>query len=75
MAQPPRIVRLSPALYPSSAIERAREAFSHLCMVEQDSSGEDTKLTILPFEGSPPETADELLNYALCAAVVTHLSQ
>lgn len=75
MTPPPRIVRVSPGIYPASAIEKARVAFSHLCVVRLDGSGEAINLTILPFDGSPPETADELLNYALCAAVESHLSQ
>jgi len=71
---PPRAVRLSHALYPPASIEKARAAFSGLCRVEQEGSGEDVRLTIIPFEGTPPHTADEFLNYALCAAAETHLT-
>jgi len=70
----PRTVHLSQRLYPPASIDKACAAFSELCNVEQDGSGDDVRLTITPLEGSPTETADEFLNYALCAAIETHLS-
>ena len=74
MLPPPRTVYVSRGLYPQTSIDRACAAFSEHCNVEQDGSGDDVRLTITPLEGSPTETADEFLNYALCAAIETHLS-
>ena len=74
MVPPPRTVLVSQGLYPPAAIDRACAAFSELCNVEQDGSGHDVRLTIIPLEGSPAETTDEFLNYALCAAIETHLA-
>jgi len=71
--QPPRTVHLSRRLYPPASIDKACAAFSELCNVERDGSGDDVRLTIIPLEGSPAETADEFLNYALCAAIETHM--
>jgi hypothetical protein len=71
---PPRTVLLSRALYPLESIEKARAAYNDLCRIELRGSGEDLTLTISPLEGSPPETSDEFLNYALCAAAETHLA-
>ena len=73
MAPRPRVVPISSALYPLTSIEKARDAFRHLCSIQLERAGEDASLTILPVEDSPPETADEFLNYALCAALETHL--
>ena len=74
MPPPPRTVHVSQSLYPPAAIDSACAAFSELCKVEQDRSGDDVRLTIIPLEGSPAETSDEFLNYALCAAIETHLT-
>lgn len=74
MRPPPRAVVLSPELYPPGSIEQARVAFHGLCVIELRGSGESVSLTISPLEGSPPETIDEFLNYALCAAVETHVA-
>ena len=71
---PPRTVYLSQGLYPPPSIDKACAAFSELCSVEQDVSGDDVRITIIPLEGSPAETVDEFLNYALCAAIETHLA-
>jgi len=70
----PRTVHVSRGLYPPTAIDRACAAFTELCNVEQDGSGDDVGLTIIPLEGSPAETTDEFLNYALCAAIEMHLA-
>ncbi len=73
MLPPPRTVQLSNELYPTSAIEQARAAFKSLCKVERQELNDTTTLTIVPLEGSPPETADEFLNYTLCAALERRL--
>lgn len=73
MLPPPRTVHLSRGLYPPASIDKACAAFSDLCKVEQVGSGQDVTLTIIPLEGSPAETADEFLNYVLCAAIETHM--
>ena len=70
----PRTLHLSQRLYPPASIDKACAAFRELCSVERDGSDGDDRLTIIPLEGSPAETPDEFLNYALCAAIETHLA-
>jgi hypothetical protein len=74
VAPAPRTVRLSRALYPLAAIQKACDAFGDLCAVQIQHSDEELTVSILPLEASPNETTDEFLNYALCAALETHLT-
>jgi hypothetical protein len=70
----PRAVRISPSLYPRSALLRATEVFHELCDVSQQEAAPDILLTISPREGAPPAVVDEFLSYALSAALEIHLS-
>jgi len=71
----PRTVRISPSLYPRSALLQASEVFHDLCDVSQQEAAPDILVTISPREGAPPETVDEFLSYALSAALESHLSE
>lgn len=75
MTQSPRTIRISPLLYPPSALLQASEAFHELCDVSQQDAPPDILLTINPYESAPPETVDEFLSYALSAALEIHLSE
>jgi hypothetical protein len=75
VTQYPRTIRVSPTLYPRSALLEASEAFHELCDVSQEEAPPDILLTISPHEGAPPEIVDEFLSYALSAALEIHLSE
>lgn len=74
-----RSVELDQELYPFAAVDAARSAFAEYCetALEQRVSDQDRcfRLTVMPRDGTPPDTIDEFLNYALCAAAELHLSR
>jgi hypothetical protein len=71
----PRTVRISPVLYPRSALLQASEAFKDVCDIAYDDLGDEIQLTITPREEVPASATDEFLTYALSAALELHLSE
>jgi hypothetical protein len=64
-------LKLDPAFYPLSALEEARQAFSHLATIELRKG----KQPVVTFSGMSASLAaklpDEFANFALCRAVVS----
>lgn len=73
MTTSPRTVRISPSLYPRSALLQASEVFHELCDVTQEETAPDILVTISPREGAPPGVVEEFLSYSLSAALEIHL--
>jgi hypothetical protein len=70
-----RIARLQHSLYPAQLISYAAQEFDKLCSVASMPDGDGSILTILPKVEAPDETADEFLNFVMCAALECHLSK
>jgi hypothetical protein len=75
VAQAPRTVCVSAALYPPAALEQASEGFRDLCDIGKEEAGDRIVLTISPRDDAPPDTIEEFLSYALSAALEIHLSE
>jgi hypothetical protein len=69
-AQPARILRLNPTIYPEPAVAAARMAFDDQCVLSPIENG-DFMAHALP--GSSPMVIDEFLNCALRLAVEVRL--
>jgi hypothetical protein len=70
-----RKVVLGGAIYPADALAIASQAFAELCAVRSRSVSSGLEIEIEVLTGAPAETADEFLNYLLCAALEPRLAE
>ena len=64
-----RTALLQRDIYPPDLLDLCEREFSALCAVARRNVGNDLEVVINVQPDAPPETADEFLNFLLCAAL------